>query len=121
MVRFNSTRLISTMALGLLLGCGDKQNPLGEHTPPAPSDSGSVVSYSRTIAPMMAASCTMAGCHGATGSLGLDTYDGVKAWATDCNNAIQAKTMPIVPPGAELTDTDRANFDAWVKAGAPNN
>lgn len=128
MVRFGSTRLVSGLALIWLLGCGDKQNPLGDSPAPGQSDSGqsdsiAVVSYTETIAPMMAASCTLSGCHGGASPLmgiGLDTYEGVKAFAAESNAAIQAKTMPI-PPGADLTDTDRENFDAWVKAGAPNN
>ncbi len=129
MLRSASFVITAGISLALLLGCGEKQNPLGDYRPSGPGDaggtdaSGGVPSYAKTIAPMMAASCAMSGCHDGTtrvAGVALDTYDDVKANAEASNTTIQNKTMPMgsAPP---LTDADRQSFDSWVKAGAPNN
>ncbi len=81
------------------------------------------VTYSKTIAPLMAASCALSGCHSGSSpvlGIGLDSYANVKANATAADGAIQAGTMPT-GNGAALTATDKKNFHAWVSAGAPNN
>ena len=82
-----------------------------------------VVTYSKTIAPMMAASCAISGCHGGSSpilGIGLDTYAGVKANLSLSSGAIQDGSMPI-GSGAALTAADKKNFQDWVNAGAPNN
>lgn len=81
------------------------------------------VSYAQTIAPMMAQSCTLSGCHGGSSpvmGIGLDTYDKVVANAGAASSAIQSNSMPL-DPGVALTDTDKQNFQDWVNAGMPNN
>jgi uncharacterized membrane protein len=119
--------LIGTVLLFTLgTGCGDKQNPAGDFrhdasAPPA-GDAGGP-SYAKTIAPMMAASCTLSGCHEGdypAAGIGLDRYENVAANAEASNRAIQDQSMPI-GAGAALTATDRQSFQAWVNAGAPNN
>ncbi len=134
MGRFASVLAIGGLSFALLLGCGDKQNPAGDFRPPGSSGGlggtdasgaggSSGVSYAQTIAPMMAASCAVSGCHDATtrvADVALDSYDDVKASAAASNNAIQNRTMPMGSVPA-LTDADRQAFDSWVKAGAPNN
>ena len=132
MVHFRDPLVFAALCAALCLGCGfdkDKQNPAGDFRTPAGSggsgggDTSGGVSYAQTIAPMMAASCTVSGCHGANPvmGIGLDSYDNVKANAVAANTVIQDKSMPISPPGAALTDADRQNFQSWVNAGAPNN
>jgi uncharacterized membrane protein len=82
-----------------------------------------VASYSKTIAPMMTASCALSGCHaGSSPSLGigLDTYANVKANAAVADSAIQAGAMPI-GAGVALTAADKKNFQDWFSLGAPNN
>jgi uncharacterized membrane protein len=120
MARFASMGFVSFLFGICLLACGDKQNPLGE-------SKGSCgianVSYAQTIAPMMAASCTLSGCHVSptpVRGIALDTYDGVKTNAAAANAEIQAKSMPI-DPGAALSDSARQTFAEWVACGAPNN
>lgn len=114
------------MAVCFGLGCGDKQNPAGDYRFDAavpPSDATAGVSYGKTIAPMMAASCTLSGCHGGSSpvaGIGLDTYEGVRDNATAANAAIQSQAMPI-GSGPALTAADRQSFQDWVSAGAPNN
>ena len=79
------------------------------------------VSYSKTIAPMMAKSCaTSTTCHSAGNpwSVDLDTYAGVKANATASISAIQGHTMP---PSGTFSDSDLKSLQAWVNAGYPNN
>jgi hypothetical protein len=85
--------------------------------------STATVSYSKTIAPMVAASCAILGCHKGSSpalGIGLDTYAGLKSFADLCNSAIQNGTMPI-GDGAALTAADKKNFQDWVNAGEPNN
>jgi hypothetical protein len=82
-----------------------------------------VVSYSKTIAPIMAASCAISGCHSGSNpafALSLDSYANVMAYLSLVSGVIQDGSMPI-PPGATLTAADKKNFQDWVSAGAPNN
>jgi len=81
------------------------------------------VSYKNTIAPIVAASCAVSGCHNSTDmtmGYAFDTYAGLTADLDVANAAIQSGTMPI-SPGADLTAADKKNFQDWVNAGAPNN
>jgi len=132
MVRFASTLIVGLISTTLLLACGDKQNPLGDYQTPGSSGGtggggggagGSTgVTYSQTIAPMMAASCAISGCHAGASpmmNIGLDSYDKVKTNAAVANGAIQGGSMPI-DPGVALTGTDKQNFQDWVSAGMPN-
>ena len=82
-----------------------------------------VVSYAKTIAPMMSKSCgsTSSDCHGTsdpTGLASLDTYASVKAWAAKSIKAIQDGTMPKAP-NPPLSDSDFKTFQAWVSGGYP--
>jgi len=79
------------------------------------------VSYAKTIAPMMKASCTQSACHSSSkqaGGYALDTYDSMKAGVKDAIKAIQAGTMP---PSGVFAPTDLKNLQDWVAAGTPNN
>jgi uncharacterized membrane protein len=113
--------LLLSLAVACLPACGEKQNPLGSSEE---SCENITVSYSGTIAPMMAASCTVPGaCHSNENSVAgvsLETYEDVKLHAASSNREIQAQSMPI-GRGEPLTDTDRENFALWVNCGAPNN
>jgi hypothetical protein len=103
------------------LGCGEKQNPMGE-SETLPCDTVSV-SYSGKIAPMMEKSCNVAGCHAGptpAADIALDSYAAVKTNASKSNAEIQAKQMPI-GAGAALTDSDRRDFAIWAGCGTPNN
>lgn len=113
--------LLLSLSGACLLACGEKQNPLGSSEQ---SCETMTVSYSGTIAPMMAASCTVPGaCHSNenyVAGVALETYEDVKLHAASSNREIQAQSMPI-GRGAPLTDTDRENFALWVSCGMPNN
>ncbi len=79
------------------------------------------VSYSKTIAPIMAASCaTSSSCHSAGNPWGveLDTYAGVKSNAAASISAIQEGSMP---PSGSLSAADLKSLQDWVNAGSPNN
>jgi len=123
MFRLSSVVVLGVLALALPSGCGDKQNPAGDFRQPADASGSAGVSYTQTIAPMMAASCSVSDCHDSTArvaNVALDTYDEVKANAERSNQSIQDGWMPVgsVPP---LTEAEKQAFDSWVKAGAPNN
>jgi len=85
------------------------------------------VTYSGTIAPIMASNCATAGCHLGAGATGYDlsTYSGVKTVATNGNlmasitHTGSASPMPKDAP--KLDDCTIAKIGAWVNAGAPNN
>ena len=89
----------------------------------AAAGGSTTVSYRNTIAPMMAASCAVSGCHNSSdqaAGFAFDTYAGLKADVDFASSAIQTGLMPI-SPGADLTAADKKNFQNWVTAGALNN
>lgn len=81
------------------------------------------ISYSKTIIPINEAKCNS--CHSNGGADGdFTTYAGVKEKVD--NNSIfnrieTLRDMPVPGSGYELTDTERNNYVAWIKQGAPNN
>ena len=82
----------------------------------AGGSTGTTVSYAATIAPMISASCS---CHvSGSQSPPLGTYTNLKNNVSRANSAIQGGSMP---PGGALNATQKANFQAWVTAGTPNN
>lgn len=150
MLRFGFVVMVGSFVACSLFACGEKLNPKGNEptamggaggstdiggidageseagacgAPAADVGEGAPVTYAKTIAPMVAASCASASCHGGSSpalGIGLDTYAGLKAFADSCNSAIQSGAMPI-GGGAALTAADKKNFQDWVNAGAPNN
>jgi hypothetical protein len=84
------------------------------------------VSYSQTIAPIIAQQC--AACHAAPfpiSGIFLDNYEGLKEMV-DANRLIGAlrrlpgySSMPQDAPA--LPECDILTFEAWVANGAPNN
>jgi hypothetical protein len=146
MLRFGYAVMVGSFVACSLFACGEKLNPKGNEPTAAGGAGGSTnvggvdsgdseagaggaggsapVSYSKTIAPLMAASCALSGCHGGASpmlGIGLDTWAGVNAYAADSNSAIQAGTMPIGTGVVALTPADKKNFQDWVTAGALNN
>lgn len=83
-----------------------------------------VVSYAKTIAPMMTKSCaTSSACHAGSdpdGIVSLDNYADVKQYAALSMKRINNGSMPEAPV-APLTAAEIANFQAWISAGSPNN
>jgi hypothetical protein len=88
------------------------------------------VSYSLSIAPIMAANCNS--CHTATNANGgviTDTWDGLNNVAKEGKNsklwnAVNwtyggSKNMPS--GGSKLPDCDLSKVNTWINAGAPNN
>jgi hypothetical protein len=150
MLRFGYAVMVGSFVVCTLFACGDKVNPKGVEPTAAGGAGGSTdiggidageseagacgvgpvdvgesapVTYSKTIAPMVAASCTTSGCHGGSSpalGIGLDTYAGLKSFASLCSSAIQSGSMPI-GDGKPLTAADKKNFQDWITAGAPNN
>jgi hypothetical protein len=152
MLRFRYAVMVGSLFACSLFACGDKLNPKGNAQTGAGGTTGeggstdtggidgsvseagagidgaggtttTVVTYSKTIAPMMAASCAVSGCHSGSSpalGVGLDSYANVKSNLSLANGAIQDGSMPI-SPGAALTAADKKNFQDWINAGAPNN
>lgn len=118
----------TALAALLLASCyNDKKDQL------YPTPSGSAcdtanVSYSATIAPIMAQNCALSGCHNAaTASDGvmLEDYDGVKnaAYGGRLVGAIEHASGYVAMPQAmpKLDDCTISKIAAWVNAGTPNN
>jgi hypothetical protein len=147
MLRFGYAVMVCSFVACSLFACGEKLNPKGNEPTAKGGAGGSTevgdidggvseagaggaggaapVSYKQTIAPMVAASCAISGCHGGSSpiiGIGLDTYAGLNAWATLSNSDIQSGNMPLSGSAAvALTAADKKNFQDWVNAGAPNN
>jgi len=84
------------------------------------------VTYSGTIAPLVAQRC--GGCHGGgspQGGLNFSTWSGLNAVAMDgrLEAAIRHQAgVPAMPPvGAQLPDCRIQQFLIWIDTGAPNN
>jgi hypothetical protein len=86
------------------------------------------VTYSLTIAPIMAANCNS--CHNnntiANGGVKTDSWDQLSIVAKDgrLSNAVNwtgvaSKNMP--QGGSKLSDCDLSKINAWVNAGSLNN
>lgn len=146
MLRFGFVVMVGSFVVCSLFACGEKLNPgrdeptamggAGGSTDTGVIDGGDVseagaggaggsapITYSKTIAPMIAASCTTSSCHGGASpiiGIGLDTYAGLKAYLTESNSEIQSGAMPI-GDAPKLTAADKKNFQDWVTAGALNN
>jgi uncharacterized membrane protein len=132
MLRFSQALAVSVLASTVLLGCGDKINPMHSNQTGGTTevdgggagiDGGTpaAATYSATIKPLLDKYCNA--CHAPSPSLGidplLDTYSGAKANAVAANDAIQSGTMP--PSGKAPTDAEAKAFQDWVNQGAPNN
>ena len=86
------------------------------------------ISYSSTIAPLIASYCATSGCHSTPGSTtnGVDytSYSGLK---TDVDNGtlnnrvVVLKNMPVFPVTHILTAIELSNIDCWIKQGGLNN
>jgi hypothetical protein len=83
------------------------------------------VTYSQTIAPIMAANCNV--CHSTvlhSGGVVTENRDGLKIVA-DNGKLIPAVEQtgfyPMPKGGNKLQDCDLAKINIWVRAGAPNN
>jgi hypothetical protein len=84
------------------------------------------VTFSLTVAPVMAANCN--GCHSAnapTAGIVTDNYAGLQAIIANGSfrGAINhvAPWSPMPKGGNKLSPCDLAKIDAWLNAGAPNN
>ncbi len=83
------------------------------------------VTYSGTIAPMMATYCK--GCHNsntAGGGIRLDAYSYVSSLALSDSlyNSVTATGVPLMPKGGQaLPNCKIDEIRIWVDAGAPNN
>jgi mono/diheme cytochrome c family protein len=80
---------------------------------------GSAVSYSKQIAPIIKTNCS--GCHGGSSpqaGVNLSTYAGLKSSALAANDVIQGGAMP---PSGQLSAANMQLFQSWVDAGMPNN
>jgi uncharacterized membrane protein len=86
----------------------------------------SIISYSKTIQPLVTTQCSSGtGCH-ESGSQDGDytTYDGLKEKAEDGtlqNRVVILKDMPQAGTSYKLTDQERSYFAAWIKQGFQNN
>jgi len=97
-----------------------------EKDDPGPDCDLTKVTYSGTVAPIMAASCN--GCHsGAAPSAGINTsnHGGLNVIALNgslvgsINHESGFSNMPKGQP--QLSACQRQQIAAWVSAGAPNN
>jgi len=82
-----------------------------------------VVSYSKTIVPLLTTQCNLSGCHeGGSPDGDFTAYAGVKEKANGgslYNRVVTLKDMPKA--GFTLTDQERAYFAQWINQGALNN
>lgn len=98
-------------------GCiGEVQAVVGEKAPLPEA------SFVNDIKPIIDANCQVSGCHGdKAGIPTYNSYDNIKAKATQIKARTSAGTMPPASSGKTLTQNQKDLLAAWVDAGAPNN
>jgi mono/diheme cytochrome c family protein len=85
------------------------------------------VTYSGTVAPILATNCN--GCHGGTAAAGagikLDTYASLSTWVTNgkfLNSMLHNGQASPMPKGGSKLDACTLNkVSAWITKGAANN
>lgn len=76
------------------------------------------VTFSGTIQPLASTKCAISGCHGGS----FDSYANMKSLADDgqlFTQVVDRQTMP--DGGIDMSCLERAQFECWINAGAPNN
>lgn len=87
-----------------------------------PVDDCADVTYSQTIAPIIAASCATAGCHAAGATIGdFTTHAGIAAEATAGHLKHEVIDDQTMPPSGALSTAKQDQILCWINAGAPNN
>jgi hypothetical protein len=82
----------------------------------------STVSYSATIAPMVATNCSTPGCHTANGqSPDLTTYQGIFNSRSTVKSRAVLGSPSWMPAAGPMSDANRSALGRWIDAGAPNN
>jgi hypothetical protein len=80
-----------------------------------------LVSYSKQIVPVIAANCTISGCHCDGNSLCFAEYETVKANALGIRDRTSARAMPPSYSGKSLTENEIKDIANWVYQGAVDN
>ncbi|MBI1266702.1 MAG: hypothetical protein GC193_04625 [Cryomorphaceae bacterium] len=82
-------------------------------------DTPATLVYATDVAPIIANSCGIAGCHvsGGTGTGNFETYEGVKAKVDDGSFEARTFVQKNMPP-TPLNTCDLELLQAWVAAGA---
>ncbi len=76
------------------------------------------VTFSGTIQPLAASKCALSGCHGGS----FDSYANLSGLANSGELLREVVTTENMPAGnIEMTCEQRAQFECWIDAGAPNN
>ncbi|GAB5557768.1 MAG: hypothetical protein SchgKO_19810 [Schleiferiaceae bacterium] len=129
-MKFNSKKILSKLIVLTLLGWTFSQctyENFEDKFGDVPVDCDTTaVSYSATVAPLMAEFCVA--CHGSSapsGGLDLSIYSGVKS-AADNGSLVGRITLPDtdplkMPPGNNMGDCNINIISAWVNQGAQNN
>ncbi len=115
---YKISALLTLSILLLVTACKKDTEP----DPPTGFDC-TTVTYSQTIAPIIATSCAATtACHGAGSALGdFTTHAGIAASASSGHlksEVIDDKTMP---PSGALAETKLDQILCWINAGAPDN
>ena len=82
-----------------------------------------IISYSKTIVPLLTTQCNGTGCHESGSQDGDFTiYDGLKEKADDKSLYKRVVALKDMPKGGfALTDQERSYFAAWINQGSQNN
>lgn len=84
--------------------------------------SGSRVSFSADIRPILNTNCQISPCHGSNGGIpDWSTYETISANAAGIKSRTGNKTMPPAASGKSLTDEEIQKIADWVDDGALNN
>jgi hypothetical protein len=121
--------LAALAAVALLFVPGCYYDRTEDMYPPEATCDTTTVTYSGTVAPILAKYCA-GGCHSGSspsGGFPLSTYTEVKDYIDNSGNTFyrsmtQDSTISAMPKGgSKLSDCDLRKIKIWLDAGKPNN
>lgn len=74
--------------------------------------------FAADVAPIIANSCAVSGCHNGAQFPTLMSYDQIAANASSISSAVQSGAMPKT---GSLSTTQKNIIKCWVQSGAPDN
>ncbi|MBZ4189014.1 c-type cytochrome [Niabella beijingensis] len=116
---FSTGILLACIAVSLANCGGDKENSI-DNPPPADPCDGVNAKFAANVLPLIQAKCQ--GCHktGGGAPFALETYDQIKAKASNIKDA--AVTNSRMPKGGPaLTAAEKKTLGCWIDGGAINN
>lgn len=114
--------LVGLLVIGLQSCYSDNKEDLYQNIVTGDCDTTNVT-YSSTVAPILATQCATSGCHNSTtrqSGYDFSNYNDAMGGATRIIARTNDAQRPM-PPSGLIASCDRQQLEVWVNDGAPNN